>query len=196
MTLTKKQKRNLFYSSLAAIITITVLLAKFYFSRSTSISDNHKSNDTIQPIVQTPTITSINKDSSKQTINQLNQVNQNKGDVKNEIVNGDKIESQKNYYTNTEPKAPAKRHVTKNDIKVVEAKIPKDYIISLWYCFSDNECAQYGQELVNKLIDDGYTIQTNAYGSIAGGNYNDRFDISSKDDDKTATITVYVLKEK
>lgn len=161
-----------------------------------TVDTNVKPINSTNIISQTPIINNINRDSTRQTINQITQNNSNNGDVKNEFISGDKIVNQNTIVVNPKPEKPKPRIVTNADIKQIEEKVPKNYNISLMYSFSDKECNDYGNQLNDKLTSIGYTVQGMLYGQLMGGGYNERFNISLKDDKQMADITIYVLREK
>ena len=183
MALTKKHKNQLFAGLIGIVILALTLIVKKYIT--TSEPENTKRSDTTQTIIQSPTISSISKDSSKQSINQLNQVNQNKGDVNNEFVSGDKktynsynqLKTKSkdtaivnngfinnggngNTYNQSINNKPEPRHLNENDTKIL-FKIPAYYEIEIDYILSCKECEKYSIELEKYLISVGYNVKLN-----------------------------------
>jgi hypothetical protein len=95
--LSKKHKDQLVGGLIASFILLITLTIRHFL-----LKDNSKKDTTTNlsnTVTQNPTVTSINHDSSTQTIYQVPQTNSNNGDVSNEFVSGDK----KTYNTYVKP---------------------------------------------------------------------------------------------
>lgn len=178
----KKHKDQLIGGLITAFLLLITLTIKHFFFTDKDIKLT--STDTTKHTIQSPTISAISKDSSKQNINQVQQINSNKGDVKNEFVSGDK----KTYNTYNQSKSKQKdttivnngflnqggtgntynqtlnpdipqRHFTQQDFEKLKAMLPKKtkYIAGNIFNY-DQESMVLGNEMLDFFESHGYTI--------------------------------------
>lgn len=86
-SISKKHKDKIIGGLITILLGALALFVKSLFTKPPM--GNEKPIDT-KNVYHSPNINNVNKDSGKQTINQLSQANSNKGDVNNEFVSGDK----------------------------------------------------------------------------------------------------------
>ncbi len=172
-------------------LTLSYFIKTYFDSPIASIST---SKDTLNVNSQKPIIHSNLSDSAKQniTLNQVNQTNSNKGDVKNEFISGNKIINQKTVYINPEPEI---RKVTTDDIDKIKKQVSKDYVIELLFSSSDKECYNFGIELSNKLASIGYSVENSTYGILGSNNYSPRFDLSIDNTNRRVKILIFSLRK-
>ena len=215
--LPKKNKDQLIFGLIAIALTILGLWAKSFFLKD----DSKKQTTNIISASQNPIITTHNSDSGKQSIalNQITQMNSNKGSVSNEFISGDKkvynsnqTKSKKNdtqiinngfinnggaanTYNQTINPQPTPRQVLDEDIKNIEDKVPKTYALNITFSALDKECNNFGYELAKRLTSLGYNISISLYGILGSTSYNNRFGLTVNDSKQEANILIYVLRE-
>ncbi|KAF0146785.1 MAG: hypothetical protein FD143_3245 [Ignavibacteria bacterium] len=188
----KKHRKKLISGIITLVILVLSYFIKIYFE--SPIIGIPTSRDTLNVISQKPIINSNLSDSARQniTVNQVNQTNSNKGDVKNEFISGNKIINQKTVYINPEPEI---RKVTSDDIDKIKKQVSKNYIIELLFSSSDKECYNYGIELSNKLTSIGYSVENSTYGILGSNNYSPRFELSIDNNNHRAKILIFPLRK-
>ncbi len=193
MSAFSKRNRNKMVAGIIGLVILTLsYLIKLYFD--SPIASIPTSKDTLSVISQKPVISNNLSDSAKQniTVNQVNQTNSNKGDVKNEFISGNKIINQKTVYINPEPEI---RKVTPEDINKIKRQVSKNYIIELLFSSSDKECYNFGIELSNKLASIGYSVENSTYGILGSSDYNPRFDLSIDNNNHKAKILIFPIRK-
>jgi hypothetical protein len=199
LKLSKKHKDQIIGGLIAAFLLLITLTIKHFFFNHVDIKETH--NDISQHIIQSPTISAISKDSSKQTVTQVAQVNSNKGNVNNDFVSGDK----KTYNTYTQSKNRKKdtdiinngflnqggtsntynqtlnpdipqRHFTKQDFEKIKSMLPEKTknIAGNIYNF-DQESMALGNEMLDFFELHGYTIAMKPLGEILSTVPKDKF---------------------
>lgn len=191
MTLNRKHKKQLIGGLIGVFLLFLTLTVKYFFANSSDTKTLKNGDSTKSLIVQRPEI--ISTDSSNQTVNQVNQVNQNKGDVNNEFISGNKVINQ-NTVVNKETTKPLRRSPSKNDISRIKT-IPSDYLVVLNYSYMDKECQNFGELLSQTLKELNYNYQISIYGQLSTNTYDPRFEIRVDDQNRKAEIFVYVLRE-
>ena len=114
---TKFRKRLLWaFIIIVALPLLYLFGSKFIISPNEAKTVENKNQATISA-----------SDSSNVSFNQLNQQNNNKGDVKNEFIEGDKIEGDKIIYNNVEKDSSNSQYTSKYKMYLVYAKILSTY---------------------------------------------------------------------
>lgn len=193
--MTKEDIRKHKNKIVSGLIIIFLSAISFVVKNALSNQKENKS-DTLKTTVQQPIINAISKDSSKQTNNQIIQTNQNKGDVNNEFVSGDKVINNKTVIVKQEKEKPKQRVVNKSDIDKIIQTIPKDFLIELEYSFSNKECETFGIAIANKLAELNYNFTRSVYGQLITNTYDERLEIRLDEPNKKAEILIHVLQEK
>jgi|JI6StandDraft_1071083.scaffolds.fasta_scaffold272044_1 hypothetical protein len=161
--ISKKHKNQLIGGLIIILLSTIGLIIKNYLTK-TPIKKELAKNSIEQKIENT------NNDSSKQTINQVQQSVSNNGNINNEFVSGDKKNETKivnngfinqggenNTYNQKLITTPPQRHPTLNDIKEIENKIDKNrFPVAIGYV--DKESRIFAIELSKKLEQKGFTI--------------------------------------
>ncbi len=145
-------------------------------------------------ITQNPVANSTVQDSAQQTINQVPQINQNKGDVNNDFVAGDKIvnhttikQSKKksdtvvvnnngfinnggtgNTYNQTVNPAIPQRHINEDDLNWLKTKLPKAKTFIIGFYNHDQESMNYVVEAIDVLEAKGYICRIKPFQHTEG----------------------------
>lgn len=220
--LNKKHKDKLIGGLIGIFLVALTLIVKTVFT------SNEKTQETnSQQISNTSNQTTIKSfDSSIQNVTSSNieQKNENSGDVNTDIVSGNKTvnnyyrssEKQKkatsqtpaiqnnngfvniggnnNTYNQTINPKPAPRNISQDDRKEILQSIPKDYSIELFFCLYEKECKTYGQELAHFLQLEGYNLSVNLVGMLVGVEPKERFTLEIDQNGKIAKIYVQPQK--
>ena len=145
----KKQKKIIISALILIGITALSLWVKSYFSKKADA----KQQTTINSSSQNHIADNRNGDSAKQTINQVTQMNSNKGDVNNEFVSGDK----KVYNYNQTTNEVVKEFLNNKDLIYFKNRIPNKSCGIWMFTFNqDIKSQEYANKLKNSMIASGY----------------------------------------
>ena len=111
--MTKEDIRKHKNKIVGGLIIVFLSAISIVVKNALSVPKENKS-DTSKITIQQPVINAISKDTSKQINNQIIQTNQNKGDVNNEFISGNKVINNKTVIVKQEK--PKLRVVNKSDI--------------------------------------------------------------------------------